>query len=68
MHWIQTGAIAPIDYNLLAKGIDANDEHSSITEFHSSNSYMEMKDFTYKANTLEEMARRFEEQCRVQQG
>ena len=44
---IRTGAIAMIDYNLLARGIESNDEHSAIPESHSSNSYMETGAFTY---------------------
>ena len=38
---IRTGAIASVDYNALAKGIEASDEHFTITESQSSNSYME---------------------------
>jgi len=58
---IRTGVIALIDYNLLARGINANDEHSTVTESHSSNSYIEIEAFAYMANTPEEIARRFEE-------
>ena len=54
--WIRTGAIAPIDYNLLAKGIEANDEHSAVAESHSSNSYVKTEAFAYMTNTLEKMA------------
>jgi len=61
---IWTGAIAPIEYKNLAKAIESNDEHSAITESHSSNSYME-EVFAYIASTLEEIVRRFEEQSRV---
>jgi len=65
---IRSGAIAPIDYNLLAKGIEAaNDEHSAIAESHSSTLTWRWKAFAYKANTPEEMAKRFAEQSRVQQ-
>ena len=63
MHiYIQTKVIALIDYNLQAKGIRANDKHSAIVEFHSSNSYVETETFAHMAYTLEDMARRFEEQ------
>jgi len=63
---IQTGAITPVDYNLLARGIDINDEHSAIAESQSSNSYKEKGAFTNMANNSEEMAKRFEEQSWVQ--
>jgi len=43
---IQTGGIAPVDYNLLARGIDIYNEHSAIAESQSSNSYVEKKAFT----------------------
>jgi len=64
---IRTGAIAPIDYNNLAKVVKSNDEHSVIIESHLSNSYVEKETFTYMANTPEEVASKFEEQTRVQQ-
>ena len=60
--WI--GAITPVDYNALARGIEINDEHTAITKSQSSNSYVEA--FTYVANTPEVMARRSEEQSWVQ--
>jgi len=63
---IRTEAIAPVDYNLLARGIEINDGHFAIMESHSSNSYVEAEAFTYMAGTPEEVARRFEEQARVQ--
>jgi len=63
---IRTGAITPVDYNALAKGIEANGEHSAIAESQSSNSYMEKEAFTYMAGTSEEVAKKFEEQARVQ--
>ena len=37
-------------------------------EFNSSNSYRETEAFTYMADILEEIARKFEEQARVQTG
>jgi len=36
----RTRAITPVDYNLLARGIEVNDEHSTIVESQSSNSSM----------------------------
>ena len=52
---IWNGVIAPIDYNLLTKEIEANDEHSAIAESHSFNSYVETKAFAYMASTIEEV-------------
>ena len=52
--------IAPVDYNLLAKGIEVNDEHSAIVESQSSNSNSETTTFTYIAGTPEEVAKQFE--------
>ena len=63
---IQTRAITLVDYNLLERGIEVNDEHSAIVESHSSNSQEETQVFAYMANTPKEMARRFEEQSRAQ--
>ena len=47
-----------MDYNALARGIEASDEHSAITESQSSNSYMEKKASTYMTDTPGEVARR----------
>ena len=58
---------APIDYNLLARGIEADDAHSTIVESHSSNSYEEMRAFAYMTGTPEEVAKRFEKQAQMQQ-
>ena len=63
--WIQTGAITVIDYNLQARGIEANDEHSAIVESHSSNSFVEMEAFAYITNTTKKVARKFEEKSQV---
>ena len=63
---IQTGIIAPVDYNALARGIEASDEHSAIAESQSSNSYMENEAFAYMTSTPEEVTGRFKEQARVQ--
>ena len=63
---IRTRTIAPIDYNLLAREIEADDEYSSIVESHSSKSYEETQAFAYIAGILEEVARKFEKQARVQ--
>jgi len=42
---IKTWAIAPVDYNLMARGININVEHSAIAESQSSNSYVEKEAF-----------------------
>ena len=57
---------SPVDNSLLARGIEVNDEHSTIIKSQSSNSSLETTAFAYMAGTLEEVARRFEEQARVQ--
>jgi len=62
---IRTGAIAPVDYNVQTRGIEAIDEHSTIIISRSSNSYMEKEAFAYMAGTLKEVAKRIEEQARV---
>jgi len=64
---IRTGAVAPIDYNLLVRGIEADDEHSTIVGSHSSNSYKEKEAFTYMVDIPEEITKKFEEQAQVQQ-
>ena len=56
----QTGAVAPIDYNALARGIEVNDSHSAIAESQASNSSMEKEAFIYMTGTPEETARRLE--------
>jgi len=43
-----------------------NDEHSAIIKSQSSNSNSGITAFAYMAGTSEEMAKRFEEQARVQ--
>jgi len=64
---IRPRAIAPVDYNTLARGVKVNDEHSAIAEYKSSNCYMEREAFAYTAGTPKELSQRFEEQSRVQQ-
>jgi len=64
---IWTREIFPIDYNLLVRGIELDDEHSAIVGSHSSNSYGETKAFAYMTDIPEEIARKFLEQARVQQ-
>ena len=60
------GTNAQVDYNLLARGIEVNDDHSAIIKFWSSNSSSETTTFAYMAGTPQEMAKRFEEQARIQ--
>jgi len=47
---IQTETVVPIDYNSLARGIEADDKHSTIVESHSSDSYRETEAFAYMAD------------------
>jgi len=60
------GTIALVDYNLLARGIEVNDEHFAIIESRSSNSSSKTNTFAYMAGTPEVVAKRFKEQARVQ--
>ena len=57
---IWTGAVAPVDYNALAQGIEVSESHSTIVESQASNSSIEKEPFAYMTNTPEETARRFE--------
>jgi len=59
--------LSSIYYNLLAKGIKANDEHSAIVESYSSNFDVEIEAFVYMVNTPEVVVRKFEEKSLVQQ-
>ena len=61
----RTGAVAPINYSALARGIEVNDSHSAIAESQASNSSIEKEAFAYMTNTPEETARRFEQQAQV---
>jgi len=56
----QTGAVAPVDYSALARGIKVSESYSAITESQASNSSVEKEAFAYMAHTPEEMARCFE--------
>jgi len=62
----RTGAVAPINYSALARGIEVNESHSAVAESQASNSFIEKEAFTYMTNTPEEMSRRFEQQAQVQ--
>ena len=57
---------APVNYSLLAKGIEVNDEHSAIVESYSLHYSSETTSFPYMAETPKEVVRQFEEQVRVQ--
>ena len=48
---------------MLARGIEINDKHSAIVESLSSNFYARMEAFAYMVDTLEKIAKRFEEQA-----
>jgi len=56
-----TEKIALVDYILLVRGIEVNDEHSSIVESQSLNSSLETTAFAYMAGNPEEVAKQFEE-------
>ena len=60
------GTMTPVDYNLLARGIEVNDEHSIIIESRSSHSSSETTASAYISGTPEEAAKRLKEQARVQ--
>ena len=62
----RTGAVAPINYSALARGIEVNESHSAVAESQASNSFIEKEAFTYMTNTPEETSRRFEQQAQVQ--
>ena len=54
---------SPKSTNLLARGIEVNDEYSAIIESQSSNFSSGITAFAYIVGTLEEMTKRFEEQA-----
>ena len=56
-------AITPVNYNLLARGIEMNDEHSAIIKSQSLNSSSGTTAFAYMARTPEEVAKRFKKQA-----
>ena len=61
----QTGAVAPVDYSALARGIEISESHSTIAESQTSNFSVEKEAFAYMTGTPEEMARCFEQQAQV---
>ena len=61
----RTGAVAPINYSALTRGIEISESHSSIVESQASNSSIEKEAFAYMTNTPEETAKRFEQQAQV---
>ena len=66
MYWhtrTRTDVVATIDYSALTRGIEVSESHSAIVKSQSSNSSVEMEAFVYMVRTLEEMARRFEQQA-----
>ena len=56
-----TGAVSPINYNALTRGIEVSEFHSAIVESHASNSSVEKETFVCMASTCAEMVRRFEQ-------
>jgi len=61
-----TGAVAPVDYSALARGIEVSESHSAIAESQASNSSVEKEAFAYMTNSPEETTRRLEQQAQVQ--
>ena len=62
----QTGAVAPINYSALVRGIEVSESHSTIVESQASNSSIEKEAFAYMTNTPKDTTRRFEQQVQVQ--
>ena len=62
----QTGVVALVDCSALTRGIEVSELHSAIVESQASNSFVEKEAFAYMAGTLEEIARRFEQQAQAQ--
>ena len=52
--------IAPVDNSLLAREIEANNEHFAIMESQSSNSSSETTAFAYMAGSPEKVVKQFE--------
>ena len=46
----RTGAVSPVDYSALARGIKVSESHSAIAESQASNSSVEKEAFAYMAN------------------
>jgi len=59
----RTGVIAPVDYSVLARGIEVSELHSVIVESQASNSSVEKEAFAYIEITSKEMDRRFEQKA-----
>ena len=57
----RTGAIRPVNYQRLAKGITTSDEHSAIAESQSSSSVGAQEVSVYMAGNLEDIAKRVNE-------
>ena len=43
----RTGVIAPVDYSVLARGVEVSESHSAIAESQASNSSVEKEAFAY---------------------
>ena len=65
MHSNSDSIIAPMNYNVLARGIEASDEHSAIAESQLSNFLYGKEASAFMAETSEEVAKRYQEQARV---
>ena len=62
----RAGAVAPVDYSELARGIEVSESHSAIAESQASNSSVEKEAFAYMTNSPEETTRRLEQQAHVE--
>jgi len=62
----RTGAVAPVNYSALARGIEVSESHSAIAESQASNSSIEKEAFMYKTNTPKETTRHLELQAQIQ--
>ena len=62
----RTGAVAPVDYSALARGIEVSESHSVIAESQASNTSIEKEVFASMTNTPKETARRLEQEAQVQ--
>jgi len=62
----RTGAVAPVDYSALARGIEVSESHSVIAESQASNTSIKKEVFASMTNTPEETAGRLEQHAQVQ--
>lgn len=65
-HTQTEGTIAPVAYKKLVEGLETDDEHFAIAEFQSSSSLEKNETFTYMAGISDDVAKRLEEQAKIQ--